>query len=130
MSQAESSEHRLLRQGLPDWLADVPMDAQKPIWIPVGQDKSVPLTTLMSGLQIEVGSSVGRMAIAPELAKLFSEFTEKPGWENLPTEPTWVQRVEENEWEVRVGDYSGRFSREELVQRIKETLDKSPKDQV
>lgn len=121
-------EHPLLSQGLPDWLANVPMDAPKPTWIPVGEGKSASLGMLVKALQSEIGVTIGSFAIAPELAKLFAEQTENNAWMNLPSEPTSVERIDEDTLQVKVGDFRKSFNRDELLQRIRETLDETPKE--
>ena len=62
------------------------------------------------------------LTIDPDLGQLLAQFTEAPGWKNLPSEPTSVTRVEENLWEVRVGEYKERFNQEQLEGRVIETL--------
>lgn len=98
------------------------MDAKKPVFIPVGEGKSVPLDLLLDALEEEVGTELGRISIAPELAEHFAQFTEDPSWKNLPTEVTSIKRTDEEAWEVRVGEFSGSFTREELQQQVKQAL--------
>lgn len=122
MSGTESEKHPLLDRGLPDWLAMVPMDASKPTLIPVGEGKTIPLGLIASALRSNIGTIIGSLSILPELVEHLVEFTENPSWRNLPTKPTSITRIAEDLWEIRIGDYSGLFCREELHQRIKEIL--------
>ena len=115
-------QHPIVKHGLPDWLLDVPMQADKPVLVPLGDGKSVSLKLLIESLQVEVGTTVGSMAIAPELRELFAEWTENPAWKNLPTEPASVERIVEQAWQVRVGDFSRTFSRDELAQHLQGSL--------
>mgnify|MGYP001575861399 CR=1 FL=1 len=107
---------------LPDWLVDVPMQADKPVLVPVGEGKSVSLRLIVNAIQAEVGTTIGSISIAPELRDLFTDWTENPAWRNLPTEPTSVERTGEQTWEVRVGDFSRTFSGDELAQHLQENL--------
>ncbi len=124
---ANENEHPLIRAGkLPDWLNDISIDSQRPVLIPVGEGKNISLSLLMQALDAKVGSTVISLAINPEIAKLFTEFTENPGWSYLPTEPTGVTRVDETTWKVEIGDYSRTLDKEELRQLIVEALEKEP----
>lgn len=122
MENGASGKHPLFDAGLPDWLADVPIYAPKPTNVTFAEGKVVPSNILISALTGEVGAAHGSLAIAPELAQLFSQFTEKPAWMNLPAEPTWVTRVSEDAFEVSVGDFKGTFNRAEIEKRLTETL--------
>lgn len=122
MSGAESERWLFFNQGLPDWLAMVPMDALKPTLIPVGESKTIPLGLIVSALESNIGTIIGSLSILPELVEHFVEFTENPAWRNLPTEPTSITRIAKDLWEIHVGDYSVSFSGDELHQRIKEVL--------
>lgn len=112
----------LMRGPLPDWLAAIPMDAEKPTWVPFGENKRVPLDLITKAMTGKVGTTHGMMAIAPELAQMFAQHTEQAGWMNLPSEPTSVQRATEDTWEVHVGDYRETLGREALEQRVIEAL--------
>ncbi len=129
MSDFREREHPLLGQRLPDWLGSVPIDAIKPKLIPVSEGKTIPSGVLISALTAEVGTTIGSISIIPELAEAFAQFTENPAWKNLPTEPTSVKRVDEETWEVHVGDFRGIFGRQDLEQRLKEVLHRSPENQ-
>ncbi len=109
---------------LPDWLADVPVDDVKPVLIPIGEGKTVSLSLLMDALSVEVGTTIGSMSIAPELQDLFAQFTEKPGWRNLPTESTHIERTTLDSWHVEVGDFSRIFTGSELREHVKQELNK------
>jgi hypothetical protein len=122
MPDREREQHPLIRHGFPDWLAGVPMNPAKPVWVPFPENKRVPSNLLISALDAKVGTTIGSISILPELVQALSEFTENPAWANLPTEPTSVRRAEENNWEVRVGDYRGAFNRQEIEQRLIDTL--------
>lgn len=129
MSEFERGEHPLLSQRLPDWLAAVPMDAIKPILIPVSRGRTVPSSILISALTANVGTMIGSLSISPKLAAAFAQFTENPAWKNLPTEPTWVRRVGEETWEIQIGDFNGTFGRQDLKQRLREALHRPPENQ-
>lgn len=129
MSESTPGKHPLIGQKLPDWLASVPMDAPEPKLVQVAEGKTVPSNMLITALTIEIGGTVGSFSISPELAKLFAEFTEKPAWTHLPSEPTSVTRIAEEIWEVRVGDFTGSFNRQDLEQQLTKALRRSPEEE-
>lgn len=125
LAMSEERVHPLIEHGLPDWLSNVPMDAPKPTWVPVGEGKVVSLRTLVDALQAEVGVICGSFSITPELQKLFTQFTENSAWGHLPTEPTSVSRTHEDTWVVKVGDFEAPFNGQQIRDLIQTTLNAS-----
>lgn len=101
---------------LPEWLAQLPMDVPKRTLVPMGESGvHIPAEVLRGALDIEVGSGIGALAIAPELAQRVAEFTENPHWKNLALEPTMVTRKSDDTWEATVGETTITFGRESII---------------
>jgi hypothetical protein len=116
-------------QRLPDWLASVPMRVARPILVPVSDGKTVPWGLLISALTVKVGATVGSLSIAPELARELAQLSENADWMNLPAEPTRITRVDEGNWEIAVGDFTGRFDRATLGDKLREALHQPSENQ-
>lgn len=116
-------DHPLLKGPLPEWLSDIVVTPASPTVVLFGKEKKrVPLELIMDSFNARVGQTRGFFSMLPELVEYFVEQTKNPEWRNMPTEPTSMERVEEELWEVSVGEYKERFTREQLEQRVIETL--------
>ncbi|HEY4964451.1 MAG TPA: hypothetical protein VIH90_07210 [Candidatus Saccharimonadales bacterium] len=115
--------HPLVSAGLPEWLVDVPMEVAEPTLVPIGDEgKSISAGSLMSALQVDVGTTLGTMSMAPELAQAISEFTENPAWQHFAPEPTRIERTGEDEWTIKIGDHREVLGRADIESKLIEAL--------
>lgn len=78
-------------------------EPKEPISI-LSKGVGVPTDLLGRALDLEVGSTIGRMSIASrELAQQLAELTEDPRFKDMPILPMFVKRSTENSWEIQVG---------------------------
>lgn len=91
-------------QGLPDWLADVPVSPQENPHVIIEEGISVPRHLLEDCLELEVGVRAGVMSCDPEFAHLLAQFTEESAWKQLASEPTSIIRNDENSWTISIGE--------------------------
>ncbi len=117
-------EHPLISSGLPEWLLDVPIGTTESTLISFTEDgKAISAEILRSALYADVGTTLGALAMPPDLAQAVAEFTENPGWRRLAPEPTWVKRMSEDGWELTIGDYTEVLSRAALEAKLAEVPD-------
>jgi|GEM_PF-7008156 len=115
-------QHPLISAGLPEWLVDVPMDVAEPTLVPIADGKAISAERLMSALNSDVGTTLGTMSMAPELAQAISEFTENPGWKHLAPEPTWIERTDDDSWQVTIGQHTETLSRADIEAKLIDSL--------
>jgi hypothetical protein len=112
---------------LPEWLSQVPISREIPVWVPVGEaadgsQKQIPHSLLVDSLRLKVGTSVVSLRIDPALRSIFAQFTENQGWRNLPSEITLVERIADDRWNVQVGEYKREVTRAEIEGRLRKAL--------
>jgi hypothetical protein len=96
---------------IPDWLTGVPADFPESTPVAVGDTQTIPADMLEQALGAHMGESVVSSSMAADLAQGAAEKTGNPAWKNLPAQPSSVERIAEDAWKVRVGDYQVTFSR-------------------
>lgn len=113
---------------LPSWIDKVPMSATKKLQVEVGPNVFFPLELLSAGLDLPVRSSTGSFSVVPELQHELQQYTENPAWGNLPTQTTWIERVDETTWLLQLGDDYYAISGEEIAHIIAEHTPDTPTD--
>ncbi|HSW74409.1 MAG TPA: hypothetical protein VLG16_00920 [Candidatus Saccharimonadales bacterium] len=108
---------------LPEWLASVPMELLPQTSVPIGDSgRCVSAELLAKVLNVDIGKGIGAISMSPELAQRAAELSENPNWKNLAPEPTLVFRNAEDDWEIRVGDFAGVFTRQDLISALGKAL--------
>ncbi len=98
------------------------MEATEPTLVVLTDGKAISTELLSSALQADIGTALGSICIASELAQAVAEFTENPAWKNLPSEPTWAKRIGDDEWEITVGDHREVLRRADIEARLIDAL--------